>query len=146
MWDPNAELKRLLRRARAQPALRKRAPGRAWQVELALVGSARMTALNARYRGKRRPTDVLSFPAPKAFRAAGHLGELVICLPVLRAQAREHLHAPEQELRVLLSHGLLHLLGFDHEKGEAQARAMSRWEARLLGTKASGLGLIRRSR
>jgi probable rRNA maturation factor len=98
-----------------------------------------MTALNRRYRGKAYPTDVLSFSAPEPFRRAGHLGDLVICLPTLKRQAREQCHAPERELQVLLVHGVLHLLGFDHELGPKQAALMQRWEARLLDRPASGL-------
>jgi rRNA maturation RNase YbeY len=100
-----------------------------------------MRRLNAEYRRKRYATDVLSFPAPSVFRDQGWLGELVICRPVLRAQAREHGHSAERELAVLIVHGVLHLLGLDHEKGPRQAAAMARWEGRLLPAR----GLIARS-
>jgi rRNA maturation RNase YbeY len=105
-----------------------------------------MRALNKRYRRKDRPTDVLSFPSPRDFRSrSGYLGDLAICVPVLRRQAREQGHAETRELRVLLVHGLLHLLGFDHEKGPRQAREMGRWEAVLLGRGATRGGLVARS-
>ncbi len=71
------------------------------------------------------------------------LGELVICLPTLKAQAKAEGHAPEVELNVLLAHGLLHLLGLDHERGAREAATQRRWENRLLeaafGKKFAGL-------
>lgn len=91
-----------------------------------------MARLNASYRGKDYATDVLSFEAPGPFRERGLLGELVICLPVLKRQALEQGHRPERELEVLLTHGLLHLLGMDHEKGAREAAAMGRAEDLLL--------------
>lgn len=114
-----------------------------------MVSPARMRRLNARFRGKDSVTDVLSFPAPEVFRAGGWLGELVICTGVMRRQAAELGHAPERELHVLVVHGLLHLLGFDHEKGARQAAEMARWESRLLraagrAAGADARGLIRR--
>lgn len=115
------------------PALRKRGPRHAdWQAGVRVVGSAEMRRLNRTYRKKDYPTDVLSFVSPEPFRSLGHLGELVIALPVLKKQARELKHSAEIELQVLLAHGLLHLLGFDHEKGPKKAREQQAWEARLL--------------
>jgi rRNA maturation RNase YbeY len=136
-------LARVLRAAQALGL----APARA-QVSVSLVGTARMTTLNARYRGKRRPTDVLSFAPPREIgQATGFLGELVICADVLRRQAREVGHRPEQELLVLLVHGLLHLLGYDHERSASANRAMARLEARLLKKlgRAISPGLISRA-
>jgi probable rRNA maturation factor len=91
-----------------------------------------MKALNGLYRGKHYATDVLSFDAPPVFRKMGVLGELILCWPTLRSQAREQKHSEAAELRVLLVHGLLHLLGFDHEKGPRAARQMQLQEAALL--------------
>jgi probable rRNA maturation factor len=105
-----------------------------------LAGAVSMRRLNRRFRGKDRVTDVLSFPAPQVFRARGVLGELVICPPVLRRQAARLGHAPARELEVLLAHGLLHLLGFDHERGARQASVMRAWEARLLGRSGGLIG------
>jgi probable rRNA maturation factor len=112
-----------------------------------------MAALNAKFRKKEGPTDVLSFPAPGPVRRLGMLGELVICLPVLVRQAREQGHPPERELRVLLVHGVLHLLGLDHERGPEEAALQRHWETVLLrrldsGSSAasrSALGLIARA-
>ena len=110
-----------------------------WHVELQLNGAVTMQKLNATYRGKDQPTDVLSFPAPKPFLKQGVLGELVICRPVLIRQAREQGHSEARELDILLVHGLLHLLGWDHEEGPREARAMAVLEQRLLAGKKPGL-------
>jgi probable rRNA maturation factor len=122
------------------------APARArGEVAVAIVGDARMRALNRRYRRKDRPTDVLSFPAgddpaPAARRV---LGDVVIASGVARRQAREAGHAYATELRVLALHGLLHLLGYDHED-PADAGRMARTEARLRRKGGLRLGLIER--
>jgi probable rRNA maturation factor len=123
------------------------------RAEVKVVGAAAMRRLNREYRGKDRPTDVLSFPAPAVFRKQGVLGELVVCLPVLRAQALRLGHAERTELLVLLAHGALHLLGLDHERGPREERAMARAEARLLRlllgrvrVPARSAGLIARTR
>ncbi len=141
------ELARTVRAAAAQRLLRTRE-----SATVTVVGEARMLALNSRYRGKRKPTDVLSFPSPDAIRAAtGFLGELVICAPVLRRQARERGHKHADELLVLLVHGLLHLAGFDHERSAREAREMAGKEARLLQRLSrradrTSAGLIARAR
>jgi probable rRNA maturation factor len=117
-------------------------------VSLRVVGSSAMASLNRRWMGKSYATDVLSFPAPAFFRGQGILGELVICGPTLRRQAREQGHPARSELDILLIHGLLHLLGLDHEKSRAQAAVMARWEkklARRLGHPADLPGLITRA-
>jgi rRNA maturation RNase YbeY len=105
-----------------------------------------MRRLNLKYRRKSYATDVLSFPAPKPFTSQGWLGELIVCAPVLERQAQELEHSPDRELDVLLTHGLLHLLGFDHERGAADARRMARFERRLLSGTRAGRGLIERSK
>ena len=119
------------------------------RVELRIVGSAPMIKLNRTWRGKNRVTDVLSFSAPEIFRTQGHLGELVVCLPVLKTQARQLKHPPEAELQVLLVHGILHLLGMDHEGTKKAAREMAKWEAKILselyGSEGKSKGLIQRT-
>jgi probable rRNA maturation factor len=90
---------------------------------IALVSDARMRTLNQRYRGRDYPTDVLSFPM-----APPHLGDIVIARGVARRQARAAGHAGPEELRILALHGLLHLLGYDHERDNGQ---MARLERRL---------------
>jgi probable rRNA maturation factor len=115
--------------------------GAGWKADVWLVGSAEMTGLNHKYRRINRPTDVLSFQSPDVIARQGYLGEVVICLPVARKQAKEYCHSLNDELCVLIAHGLLHLLGLDHEKGPKDAARMAKLEAKLL--KANS-GLIRR--
>ena len=141
-WSTRAELMLagVLRKAASLPGLKRRLKARGpWHAEVRLVGSAAMKRLNGEYRAKHYATDVLSFTAPEVFRSQGRLGELVICLPTLARQARERGHEPETELKILLVHGVLHLLGMDHELGAKQAAEMARWEGRLLPKSLRGL-------
>lgn len=89
-------------------------------VTIAFVEKSEIRKLNRRYRGKNKPTDILSFESIEE----GSLGELVIALDVIRAQAREHELSLEQELTYMLIHGVLHLLGYDHEVSPSGARQM----------------------
>jgi len=92
-----------------------------------LVSRREIAELNGRYRGRSEPTDVLSFPGDTSPEGA-HLGDIVICPAVARAQARLAGHSPEDELKTLLLHGVLHCLGHDHE---ADGGKMERLELRL---------------
>jgi probable rRNA maturation factor len=117
-----------------------------WSLSVRLLGAPAMVRLNKKWRGKNYATDVLSFPAPGVFRDQGLLGELVICLPTLLQQAKTLGHPPREELKVLLVHGVLHLLGLDHEKNRYQLGRQARFEQELLlaiGSKAKA-GLIDR--
>ena len=105
---------------------------------MALVPDARVRALNRQYRRKDAPTDVLSFPAEEK----GQLGDVVIAVGVARRQAREAGHSLQTELRVLALHGLLHLLGYDHEHDDGR---MARLERRLRRKGGLREGLIERS-
>lgn len=103
------------------------ARGRAF--DCLVTGDAEMRRLNREFRGKDYATDVLSFPPGngQATRPAP-LGDIAISVARARAQAREFGHTTEQEIRVLMLHGLLHLLGMDHETdGGRMARAEKRW-------------------
>ncbi len=104
---------------------------------VALVSDARMRALNRQFRGKDKVTDVLSFPA----RTRGFLGDIVIASGLAKKQAKAAGHGLNIEIRVLALHGLLHLLGYDHDADDGK---MARVEARL--RKKAGLpeGLIER--
>jgi probable rRNA maturation factor len=93
-------------------------------VSIALVDDRVIRRLNRVHRGKDTATDVLSFPN----RPGPFLGDLAIATGVARRQAREHGHALNTELRILALHGLLHLLGYDHEQDGGR---MARVEARL---------------
>lgn len=85
--------------------------------------------LNRRFLGEDRVTDVLSFPSGDGI---GSLGDIAIAYPCARRQAREMGHSADTELRVLLLHGVLHLLGYDHESDAGQMRRAERkWRLRL---------------
>jgi probable rRNA maturation factor len=106
-----------------------------------IAGDAELRRLNRDFRGKDQATDVLSFPAP-AEPAHPRLGDVAISAVRARAQAREFGHTAEQEVRLLMLHGVLHLLGMDHETDAgAMARSEKRWRTRL---KLPG-GLIERA-
>lgn len=88
------------------------------EVTVAFVGSAAMRTLNRKFRKKDRPTDVLSFPlGEKGPDGRFYLGDIVIAVPVAFRQARAKGHGLERELKLLVLHGFLHLLGFDHGAG-----------------------------
>ena len=116
------------------------APARArGMVTVAIVPDNHVRQLNRRYRRRDRPTDVLSFPAGEP----GSLGDIIIAVGVARRQARAAGHSLQAELRVLALHGLLHLLGYDHERDAGQ---MARLEARLRARGGLRAGLIERHR
>ena len=94
------------------------------ELAIALVSDARMRTLNRSYRRKDYATDVLSFRAeePTPEPGAGVLGDLVIATGVATRQAREAGHSYQTELRVLALHGLLHLLGYDHDNPRDDGR------------------------
>jgi len=123
-------------RGRSVPAnglaswLRRVAPARArGTVSIALVSDDRIRALNRTYRRKNHATDVLSFPTNAGdSRVEQFLGDIVIARGVAKRQAREVGHSEATELRVLALHGLLHLLGYDHEQDDGR---MARVERRL---------------
>jgi probable rRNA maturation factor len=100
-----------------------------------LCGDARMRTLNRGFRGVDQPTDVLSFPSfgasesRTAARRGEFLGDLVIDVPYAARQARRMGHALGREVQILLAHGLLHLLGYDHETDDG---TMFRLQRRLL--------------
>ncbi|MGN6732477.1 MAG: rRNA maturation RNase YbeY [Candidatus Binatia bacterium] len=102
------------------------------ELSLALIGSVEMKKLNAKYRKKDYPTDVLSFPVggilPKETRL---LGDVVVSVEKAAEQAKARGYSPEQELVTLLIHGIVHLMGYDHERSAREARAMRRVEKRI---------------
>jgi rRNA maturation RNase YbeY len=102
------------------------------ELSLVLLGDAEMRKLNAQYRGRDYATDVLSFPANEGLAApVDLLGDVVISLDKTRAQARERGRSVEQELAILLIHGIVHLLGYDHERSARDARIMSGLERKI---------------
>lgn len=100
-------------------------------ISLAVVGDGEMKKLNRQYRGKNKTTDVLSFnyrsrktPIEKILKNAEIFGEIVVSYPQAARQARECGHSVNDEVKMLLVHGILHLCGYDHEAGKVQAKKM----------------------
>ena len=117
----------------------------AYSLGLSLVGDAEIAALNGDWRQKQGPTDVLAFAAqddgpdgapPMPIPGPLELGDIVISVDTAARQAPEHGHSLERELLFLASHGLLHLLGWDHPDDPSLAAMLARQE-RLM---ACGLG------
>lgn len=127
-------LARFLRAAQAAVGLK-------GNVDVLLAGDATLRKLNREYRGKNKPTDVLSFPAAAAL-AGQHAGDLAVSLETAARQAQEYGHSLRDEVRVLLLHGLLHLNGMDHE---ADSGGMARREAELRAQLRLPAGLIARA-
>jgi probable rRNA maturation factor len=127
-WAPaTAEI-----RTWANAALGRRASGH--ELAVRIVGAAESRKLNRNYRGRDRPTNVLSFPsggtrlpAP----AASPLGDLVICSHVVHAEARGQRKSVRAHWAHLIVHGALHLIGYDHERPR-DARRMERREIAVL--------------
>lgn len=94
-----------------------------------LVSDRRIQELNRRYRKRSAVTDVLSF----SLRENGYLGEVVISAPTARRQARHYRHRVEEEVKLLLLHGVLHLLGYDHETDRGQMARREHTLRRRLG-------------
>jgi probable rRNA maturation factor len=88
-------------------------------IGVVLVDSKEMRRLNRKYRKKNKITDVLSFSGSDNF-----LGDVVLCVSRVQKQARQHELADEEEFSYLLIHGLLHLLGYEHEFSSTQAKKM----------------------
>ena len=105
-------LTRFLNRARLAIDLR-------GEVDILLANDQTLRQLNKTFRGKDKPTDVLSFPAPTAF-AKKHAGDLAISLDTAARQARTHGHTLSDEIKILILHGLLHLAGEDHESDSGE--------------------------
>ncbi len=107
------------------------------EIGVSVVGPSESRRLNAQYRGRDKPTNVLSFPVsdlPAAALSDGEarpLGDLVICPQVLRTEAREQKKSLRAHWAHLVVHGSLHLIGYDHER-DADANRMERREIAVL--------------
>lgn len=102
-------------------------------LSIAFIGQGRMKEINKRYRGKNKATDVLSFSTftrgrHKQFQKVQGLGEVIICLSEVKKNAKKFSSTFEKELAKILIHGILHLLGYDHEKKESEAKKMEEKE------------------
>jgi probable rRNA maturation factor len=128
-----AKLERFLLRA-------KRAAGLRGVVNVLLTSSRQLRAWNARFRGKDHPTDVLSFPP--LVKEATIAGDIAISVDIAKQNGRRFGHAPADEVRILVLHGLLHLAGYDHE---SDAGAMETKEGVLRKKLGLPVGLIERT-
>ena len=110
------------------------------ELSVLLVSDREMRRLNRHWRGRDRPTDVLAFAQGEGPAAApdGLLGDVVISVDTARSQAAERGETLGREGERLLIHGLLHLLGYDHERSAADARRMQRRERALARVLAAG--------
>ena len=112
--------------------------GQTFHVSLLICGDNRIQQLNRDYRNKDKPTDVLSFPSFEGMREISpdedevFLGDLAISIPTARRQAKEFKISVWDEFIHLYFHGLLHLIGYDHEVSDAEERLMQEWEDRAL--------------
>jgi len=100
------------------------------ELGIRVVGARESRALNARWRGRDKPTNVLSFPAAAELRGR-QIGDLIVCAPVVAREAREQGKSVAEHWAHMVVHGTLHLLGFDHERA-ADARRMEGRERALL--------------
>lgn len=113
------------------------------ELSLVLIGNAEMQRLNARFRHKDYPTDVLSFPAANNLPTkAPLLGDVIISVDKAAAQAKEQQRTFDQEMVTLLIHGIVHLLGYDHERSAREARKMRRLEKKM-ARQLCDLGLLK---
>jgi len=125
----------IFRGTRARPALREfavrlqRGAARGRGFDCLIADDAELRRLNREYRRKDYATDVLSFPAEGS---GNFIGDLAISYQRAKEQAREFGHSIDDELRILMLHGVLHLMGYDHESDDGRmARAEKRWRAKL---------------
>lgn len=111
------------------------------ELSIALIGPGRMRKLNKQYRAKNRVTDVLAFPESKVsfekfkigpLAKVKGLGEIVICPREVKKNAGRVNSGLDKELATVLIHGVLHLLGYEHEKGEKQAQEMEKKQEEYL--------------
>jgi probable rRNA maturation factor len=146
LQNPNGYREVAARRLRPwlEAAVEELAP-RATSLAVRFLSDRAMQSLNRDFRGKDKSTDVLSFPGEltgipgepmEGILPGGeiHLGDIAIAVPTARRQAGERGHGVEREMRVLLLHGLLHCLGYDHETDDGtMERIENDWRERLIG-------------
>lgn len=120
------------------------------ELSLVLCDDRTMRVLNRQHRGLDRPTDVLAFAQDEGPVMPSHglrvLGDVVISLPTARRQAREHGRTALAEATMLLAHGLLHLLGFDHRTAPEERRMRARTDALVAASLAAAPPTSRQSR
>jgi probable rRNA maturation factor len=131
----------LLERA-AQSVLEHESESMDSDLSIVLTDNARLHELNLNYLGVDAPTDVLSFPASETDPETGarYLGDILISIPRAQEQADAAGHALESEVQLLIVHGMLHLLGYDHAAPDEKERM---WQAQSEILKSLGLGNIK---
>ena len=120
-------VERLVRRAARAAVAGARRSGRK-SLTVALADDKRVRALNARDRKKDKPTNVLSYPSGER----GFLGDVVLARQIVWREAKQQHKTPSAHISHLVVHGTLHLLGYDHQIGDADARRMEALERRIL--------------
>jgi probable rRNA maturation factor len=125
----------------AQAVLRQVAEHQDSDLSIVLTDEARLQELNREYLGIDAPTDVLSFPASETDPQTGtrYLGDILISVPRARSQAEAAGHPLESEIQLLVVHGLLHLLGYDHAEPDEKAHM---WKVQAQILESLGLGNI----
>ena len=119
----------------------RRAAGLKGVVNVLVTSNAELKSLNRRFRGKDKPTDVLSFPAEPDPRKQ-FAGEIAISAEIAAQNARPLGHSPAEEVKILVLHGVLHLRGYDHE---CDNEKMARREKQLRAKLRLPVGLIERT-
>lgn len=131
-----AMLERFVLRAR-------RVVGLKGAVNLLVTGSSEMRVLNRKFRGKDKPTDVLSFPALAQIEGGKFAGDVAVCADIAARNALRLGHSAVKEVKILTLHGVLHLAGYDHESDNGR---MARKETKLRRELGLPAGLIERNR
>jgi probable rRNA maturation factor len=139
LWEAEPGAEAVVRQAISRAAAVVGPTGRATEVAVLLCDDAMIAALNAQWRGREEPTNVLSFPAPTvsdpAVSEAGavHLGDIAIACETVVREAREQGRTVSQHLTHLAVHGFLHLLGYDHQTDD-EAERMEELERDILAS------------
>lgn len=105
------------------------------EIDVSFTDDKEIAEINEKFRGIAKPTDVLSFPmfeADEALERGSTLGDLVISVDTMKRQAAEYGHGEKRELCFLFVHGLLHLLGYDHEIDKAEEKLQFDRQNRVL--------------
>ena len=134
---PELVLKRAYLKKVVETSLRHIATQSNCEIGIACVDNAESQQLNLEYRGKDKPTNVLSFPSDLPDEMAAILdsfpiGDLVICIPVVLQEALDQQKTPIEHFTHMLVHGTLHLMGYDHETSETDAEEMEALEIEIL--------------
>jgi probable rRNA maturation factor len=119
--------------------------GLSGEFSVLLTGDEKLRQLNRQFRGKNKATDVLSFPASSES-GSNEGGDLAISLQTAAAQAEEHGHPLQTEVKILMLHGMLHLAGYDHELDRGQMRRRETALRKQFGLPAGLVERVHRSR